>query len=212
MEPFKALVLLAAAAIVSLIAAGAGGFYAGYSAGRGNLEEIKAHISGAQTLIPSGDGGKVSLKPLLDDVRAVSKQVEALAAVKANAAADSESGTKPVLDEIKGLSSQIDSLRQDALKPPQAPAVAIERPGATPHAPDYTDALQEIRDQVRALNARFEKPDTKAPKGLADEVRALGASIQAQEPNMRRALGDEVRSAVATLQNAEPKASKARSR
>ena len=44
MEPFKALVLLAAAAIVSFVAAGAVGFYAGYSAGRGNLEEIKAHI------------------------------------------------------------------------------------------------------------------------------------------------------------------------
>ncbi|MGA9266329.1 MAG: hypothetical protein WBV79_07720, partial [Rhodomicrobium sp.] len=84
MEPFKALVLLAAAAIVSFVTAGAVGFYAGYSAGRGNLEEIKAHISGAQAVIPSGDGGVVSLKPVLDDVRALSKQVEALATVKAS--------------------------------------------------------------------------------------------------------------------------------
>ncbi len=209
MEPFKALVLLAGAAIVSLVAAGAGGFYAGYSAGRGNLEEIKAHISGAQALIPSGDGGTVSLKPLLDDMRALGKRVEALAVVKANAAADSDSGTKLVLDEIRGLSTQIDSLKQDALKPLHAPAVAIDRPSSTPPAPDYTGALQEIRDQVRALNARFEKPEPKAPKGLADDVRALSASIQALEPNLRRALGDEVRSAIATSQNAEPKTSKA---
>ena len=186
MEPFKALVLLAAAAIVSLVAAGAGGFYAGYSAGRGNLEEIKAHLSSAQALIPSSNGSAVSLKPVLDDVRALAKQVEALAAVKANAAADSNSGTKLVLDEIKGLSSQIDSLKQDTPKPQQAPALAIDRPNATPPAPDYTGTLQELRDQVRALNARFEKPEPKAPKGLADEVRALSASIQAQEPNLRR--------------------------
>ena len=88
MEPFKALVLLAAAAIVSFVTAGAAADYAGYSAGRGNLEEIKAHISGAQAVISSGDGGVVSLKPVLDDVRALSKQVEALATAKANATAD----------------------------------------------------------------------------------------------------------------------------
>ncbi len=204
MEPFKALVLLAAVAIASFVTAGAAGFYAGYSAGRGNLEEIKAHISGAQAVIPSGDGGVVSLKPVLDDVRALSKRVEAFAAVKASAAADNDSSTKLVLDEIKGLSSQIDGLRQDSLRPLPAPAAAVDRPGSTPPAPDYTDALQDIRDQVRALNARVEKQEPKAPKALQDEFRALSASIQAQEPNLRRIIGDELRSAVA-----EPKAPKA---
>ena len=204
MEPFKALVLLAAAAIVSFVTAGAVGFYAGYSAGRGNLEEIKAHISGAQAVIPSGDGGVVSLKPVLDDVRALSKQVEALATVKASAAADNDSSTKLVLDEIKGLSGQIDVLRQDSFKPSPAPAAAVDRASSTPPAPDYTDALQDIRDQVRALNAKAEKQEPKAPKALQDEFRALSASIQAQEPNLRRIIGDELRSAVA-----EPKAPKA---
>ena len=199
MEPFKALVLLAAAAIVSFVTAGAVGFYAGYSAGRGNLEEIKAHISGAQAVIPSGDGGVVSLKPVLDDVRALSKQVEALATVKASAAADNDSSTKLVLDEIKGLSGQIDVLRQDSFKPSPAPAAAVDRASSTPPAPDYTDALQDIRDQVRALNAKAEKQEPKAPKALQDEFRALSASIQAQEPNLRRIIGDELRSAVAEI-------------
>ena len=53
MEPFKALTFLAAVGIVSLVGAGATGFYAGYSAGRGNLDEIKAQIAG----LPSGDAG-----------------------------------------------------------------------------------------------------------------------------------------------------------
>ncbi len=167
MEPFKALVLLAAAAVVSFVASGAAGFYAGYSAGRGNLEEIKSHISSTQVVIPSGNGGAVSLKPVLDDVRALAKQVEALAAVKANAAADNNSGTKLVLDEIRGLSSQVDSLRQDTLKPLPAPAPVIDRPISTPASRDYTDALQDIRDQVRALNAKLEKQDAKRQRLLS---------------------------------------------
>ncbi|HXW21726.1 MAG TPA: hypothetical protein VEK14_02350, partial [Rhodomicrobium sp.] len=98
MEPFKALVLLAAAAIVSFVAAGAVGFYAGYSAGRGNLNEMKAYVSSAQAVTPSGNGSVVSLKPVLDDLQNLSKQVEALTAAKASAAADSDSGARLVLD------------------------------------------------------------------------------------------------------------------
>ena len=165
MEPFKALVLLAAAAIVSLVGAGAAGFYAGYSAGRGNLEEIKAHISSAQAVIPSGDGGAVSLKPLLDDVRGLAKQVEALAAVKANAAADNDSGTKLVLDEIKGLSSQIDSLRQDALKPLPAPAVAMSGPAPRQLRPTTRRRCRISAHRSVRLSARFEKPEHESAKG-----------------------------------------------
>ena len=208
MEPFKALVLLAAAAIISFVAAGAVGFYAGYSAGRGNLDEIKAYVSSAQAVIPSGNGSVVSLKPVLDDLQNLSKRVEALTAAKASAAADSDSGARLVLDEIKGLSSQLDGLRQNTSKPLAASCTPIDRPSSAP-APDYTDTLQDIREQVRALAAKVEKQEPKAPKALMDDIRGLSASIQAQEPDLRRALGEEVRSAVASLQNAEPKAPKA---
>jgi hypothetical protein len=209
MEPFKALTLLVAAAIVSLVGAGAAGFYAGYSAGRGNLEEIKAQIASAQQpVIQTGEGGAVSLKPVMDDIRALSKQVEGLASVKARAASDSDhgdAGLKPVLDEIKALSSRIDGLKADSLKPQPAPAAAIERPAA----PDYSDTLRDIRDQVHTLGVKFDKQEPKAPKAVLDEIHALAASIQAQEPAQRRAVADEIRSAVATLQTAEPKVAKA---
>ena len=124
MEPFKALVLLTAAAIVSLVTAGAAGFYAGYSAGRGNLAEIKAYISNTQAVIPAGAGGAVSLKPVLDDLRALSSRVDALTA-KTSGASESESDTKLVLDEIKGLSSQIDGLKQLPSLPVPGPAAAV---------------------------------------------------------------------------------------
>ena len=202
MEPFKALTLLAAAAIASLVCAGAAGFYAGYSAGRGNLEEIKAQIASAQPAIQIGEGGAVSLKPVIDDIRALSKQVEGLASGKARVASESDHsdpGLKPVLDEIKALSSRIDGLKSDGVRPQPAPAAA----------PDYSETLRDIREQVRSLNVKFEKQEPKAPKALVDEIHALGASIQAQEPNQRRAVSEEIRSAVATLQNSEPKVAKA---
>ena len=59
MEPFKALVFLSAVGIVSLVGVGAAGFYAGYSAGRGNLQEIKAEIANAPVAIATGSGGAV---------------------------------------------------------------------------------------------------------------------------------------------------------
>src|SRR5262249_27845812 len=114
MEPFKALTFLTAAGIVSLVGAGAAGFYAGYSAGRGNLEEIKAQIANGPAGNAAGNGGTVSLKPVLEDIRALSKQVEALSAVKARPVSDSEPGNKAVLEELKALSRQLDSLKTAA--------------------------------------------------------------------------------------------------
>ncbi len=192
MEPLKALTLLGAAGIISLVGAGAGGFYAGYSAGRGDT---------GQVAISNGSGGTVSLKPVLEDIRALSKQVEALGTKTASSGAP-EPVAKPVLDEIKALSRQIEGIKAS----PQTPAG--ERQAAA--TPDYSDELSGIRDQIKALNVKVEKQaEPKAPKALVDEIRGLAASVQTQEPNARRAIAEEIRSAVATLQNAEPRAPKA---
>jgi hypothetical protein len=198
MEPFKALTFLTAVGIVSLVGAGAAGFYAGYSAGRGNLEELKEQITGTPAGAAAGNGSQVSLKPVLEDIRALSKQVEALGAVKARPVSDSEASTKPMLDEIKALSRQLDGLKAAA----PAPRPQQEGQAATPGA-DYTDVLQDIRDQLRGL-----RQEPKAPKALVDEIRLLSASVQAQEPNTKRAIAEEVRGAVTALQNAEPKVAK----
>jgi hypothetical protein len=198
MEPFKALTFLTAVGIISLVGAGAAGFYAGYSAGRGNLDELKEQIAGTPAATATGNGSQVSLKPVLEDIRSLSKQVEALAAVKARPVSDSEPSGKPVLDEIKALSRQLDSLKASA------PAPRPQQEGqATPAGPDYTDVLQDIRDQLRGL-----RQEPKAPKALVDEIRLLSASVQAQEPNTKRTIAEEVRGAVTALQNAEPKVPK----
>src|SRR5215468_693043 len=116
MEPFKALTFLTAVGIVSLVGVGAAGFYAGYSAGRGNLEEIKTQLANAPAGNVTGNGSNMSLKPVLEDIRALSKQVETLAAIKARAVSDPDPGTstKAVLEELKALSRQVDGLKASA--------------------------------------------------------------------------------------------------
>ena len=195
MEPFKALTFLAATAIVSLVGAGAGGFYAGYMAGRGGL----AHSADAPVVVATGPGGAtVSLQPVLDDIRALSKQVDALAAAKAEPAVDN----KPVLDEIKALALAVEGLK----------AIPVSRPSGNESAssgPDYSAALQDIRAQILAVHAKIERQEGKAPRALVDEIRSLSASVQSMEPATRRAVADEIRNALAALQNAEPKAPRA---
>jgi hypothetical protein len=197
MEPFKALTFLAATAVVSLVGAGAIGFYAGYSAGRGNIDEIKAQIASAPGTFTGTGGGSVSLKPVLEDIRSLSKQVEALAASKVVPASSGERD-KAVLDEMKTLSRQIDALKS------VVPAARPSEGFAASSQPDYSSALDSIREEVRSLGAKLDKQEPKAPKALVEELRSLSASIQAQEAGTKRALAE----AVASLQNAEPKVSK----
>jgi hypothetical protein len=202
MEPFKALTFLGAAAIVSLVGAGAFGFYAGYSAGRSNLEQLKAEIANVP-VVAGSSGGTVSLKPVLEDIRALSKQVEALAAAKASPASSADQGSRPVMDEIKALSRQIEALKGGG-QTGRSPETQASAPQA-----DYSGPLRDIREQLNTINTKIEKQEPKAPKALIDEIRLLSASVQTQEPNARRAIAEEVRNAVATLQNTEPKVNKA---
>jgi len=217
MEPFKALTLVVAAAIGSLVLAGAVGFYAGYSAGRGNLAEIRTYLAEAPVSVAGGPGGEpVSLKPVADEIRALSARIETLATAQPRAAAaapvDASIATKPVLDEIRGLGRQLEALKSDVAKVQTVAAArasvnTLERPALQP-AHDYTDTLTDIREQVRGLALKMDKQEPKAPKALVDEIRSVGAAVQAQDVGTRKVV-EEVRTGFASLQNAEPKAPKA---
>ncbi len=234
MEPLKALTLLAAAGVVSLVGAGAAGFYAGYSASRAGLEELKGQIANAPVQVV---GGAVSLKPILEDIRALSKQVEGIAAVKAShPVSESEQDTKPLHDDIKALSKQVEALTAlkaspasegapnsqpvldeikalshqiEALRSPTSRAQAGSAP-ASAQVADYAEALRNMRDEVHALGAKLDKQEpTKAPKALADEIHALSAALQTRDPISRKVIGDEVRTALAASQNSDSKSPKA---
>ncbi|MBT3069373.1 hypothetical protein KKP04_00620 [Rhodomicrobium sp. Az07] len=170
MEPFKALTLVTAVAVVSLVTAGAAGFYAGYSAGRGNLEEIKTYLAEAPVTIAAGPGGSaVSLKPVTDEIRALSRQLD-------------------------GVKADVSQMHAVAASP-------------APVAPDYSDTLTDIREQVRGLALKMDKQEPKAPKVLVEEIRSLNEAVQAQDSGTKKVV-EEVRAGFASLQNAEQKAPK----
>ena len=210
MEPFKALTFLAAVGIVSLVGAGATGFYAGYSAGRGNLDEIKAQIAGLPTGGAAGAAASaLALKPVQEDLRALSKQVETLAAVKP-VAFDPSQATKPVLDEIKALSRQFEGWRarpaadsdqgtsnRPVLEEIKALARQVEtlkaRPGAEPE-----QGLKPVLEEIKALTRQVEALKAGRPtvepnasdklmlaeiKALTSQVEALRASRPTAEPS-----------------------------
>ncbi len=223
MEPLKALTLVAMAGVVSLAGASAAGFYAGYSAGRSSTDQIKTQLASlalpATVTSSSGTPANISLKPVLEDIRALSKQVEAINARQSEAlsagnrsgavpAIDTSAISKPITDEIRSLTRQIESLRAsgggNGASQPQA---ASSTPAMS--MPDYRDSFDTVSDQFKALNAKIDKQEPRAPKVLLDEIRSLSAMVQAQEPYARRVMTEEIRGAVATLQNAEHKPSKA---
>jgi hypothetical protein len=208
MEPFKALTFLAAVGIVSFVGAGATGFYAGYSAGRGNLDEIKAQIAG----LPSGgDAGAAAraaaLKPVQEDLRALTKQVETLTAVKP-VAFDPSQATKPVLDEIKALSRQVEGWKA---RPADADQGASNRP--------VLEEIKALARQVETLKARPGaepeqglRPVLEEIKALTRQVEALKASRPTAEPNATdklmlaeiKALTTQVEALRASRPTAEP--------
>ena len=164
MEPFRALTLLAITGVVSLVGAGAGGFYLGYTAGRKALELTTGPVMN----VSGTPGGAVLLKPILDDIHTLSKQVETLAS-NTKPSEDPGAASKPVLDEIKSLSRQVERMKSQT---PGAPtAVQTE-------TVDYSDDLNSIKEQIKALSTKFDRQEPKAPKALVDEIRALSASVE----------------------------------
>jgi hypothetical protein len=210
MEPFKALTFLAGVGIVSLVGAGAAGFYAGYSAGRGNLDEIKAQVI-------SASGGGIALKPVQDDIRSLSKQVETLASLKP--ATDPVQAAKPVLDEIKALGHQLEGWKARAaadsaessakpvLEEIRALARQVETLKGRPAAEPEQGITKAVLDEIKALTRQVETIKTGRPaaepdqgiKPVLEEIRSLGRQVEALKAG--RPASDNGESAKALLED-----------
>jgi hypothetical protein len=200
MEPFKALTFLAATAVVSLVGAGAAGFYAGYTAGRGNLDEIKTQIANIST---GGMSAQAMMKPVQDDVRALNKQVQddvrtlnkqvqddlrtltkQVEALAIKPVADPGQAAKPVMDEVKALGRQLEGWRP---RPTVDQDQAANRP-----------VLEEIRGlarQVEALKARQPDADQNSGRAVLEEVRSLSRQLEVLKA--RPATGEPDRNSLA---------------
>lgn len=117
MDPMRLITLTILTAVVSLVAMGGAGFYIGYSAGRGDLTEVKALIAAsaspesAATLAEmlkkpaeSTPAAAPDLSPVLDEIRTMSAQIGRLEqSVPASVQANGANGDAKVKDELASL-------------------------------------------------------------------------------------------------------------
>ena len=181
MDPLRMITYAVLTAIVSLVVMGGVGFYIGYSAGRGNMEELKAVLTASMSPEQAANLSAIlkrdnepaagpDLSPVISEIRSLSTQIGRLE----QSPAPSErggSGDSKLRDEVVSLrqrltaaSDQYNSCRQDMsvleakLKdaPPAQVTVATAKGNAdAPRDPASVvlfDNVQLKRDQNKLYN------------------------------------------------------------
>jgi hypothetical protein len=189
MDPLKLVGLVATAGVVTLIAMGGAGFYAGYSAGRGDLSELKAVLASSGRAVPDGAAqpsqtavdlsAQANLTPLISEIRDMRSQMKKLE--KLGDAAPAPDLT-PVLNEIKTMTGQ---------------AKRAERSGSAPEAVDLspvTSELKSLGDTIKKLEKAAQSQAT-AQQQVATQQTALQTALQQladkakDDPKLRDELG-----------------------
>jgi len=163
MHPMRLITYAILTSIVSLVAMGGIGFYAGYSAGRGDLEELK-------TVIAAG-GSPEGAKALIEAVREQ-------AGVSAPAApATAEVDLEPILEEIRAMSTQLGNLEKRAAKQPEIaerviekddPAAQIELSNVKQLLSETNSQYQVCRQNLTTLQSQFEELKTSNQVALSE--------------------------------------------
>lgn len=161
MHPMRLITYAIITSIITLVAMGGIGFYAGYSAGRGDLEELK-------TVIAAG-GSPEGAQALIEAVREQ-------AGVSAQAApAAVEVDLDPILEEIRTMSSQLGDLERKVAQRPEATERVVEQgnPQAEAELLSVRQLLAETNSQYQAcrsnlttLQSQFEELKTSTQVAL----------------------------------------------
>jgi hypothetical protein len=157
MHPMRLITYALLTSIVSLVAMGGIGFYAGYSAGRGDLEELK-------TVIAAG-GSPEGAQALIEAVREQ-------AGVSTQAAPPApEVDLEPLIAEIRTMSTQLGSLERQVAEQPQPaervveggdPEVAVELTNVKQLLTETNSQYQVCRQNLTTLQSQFEELKTSA--------------------------------------------------
>jgi hypothetical protein len=146
MHPMKLITYALLTSVVSLVAMGGIGFYVGYSAGRGDMEELK-------TLIAAG-GNPESAQALAEALKQ-----------QGSAPVPESVDLGPVLAEIRSMSAQIGKLEERAEKPQPQPEQVSEANASDPAAGrDLANARQllvEANEQFQGCRRELTTLQTK---------------------------------------------------
>jgi hypothetical protein len=165
MNPMRLITYALLTGVFTLVMMGGVGFYIGYSAGRGDLEEIKALI--AASVSPEG-----------------AAQVSELLKKQAEGASQTASAPdfSPVLDEIRSISKQIGKLEQGAPQPAPAtaeagredPRLRDELASLRQRLAAATDQHNVCRQDVNLLQAKLKESQTQATQVAATSAPKSG--------------------------------------
>lgn len=173
MHPMRLITIALLTSVVSLVAMGGVGFYVGYSAGRGDLSELK-------TLIAAG-GSAENAAALAEALKQQSANQAAPVAAPAPAPAP-EVNLSPVLDEIRSMSAQIGKLEKNATPAPPPPPQVVDRivekvkedPKTKQELASVKQLLSEANDQFQGckqnlttLEAKLEEVKNTPPTQVA---------------------------------------------
>jgi hypothetical protein len=178
MDPMRLITYTILTAVVSLVTMGGAGFYIGYSAGRGDLEEVKTLI--AATVSPEH---AATLSEMLK------KQPESTPA----AAPD----LSPVLNEIRTMSAQIGRLEQSATQPSAASdakpdgKTKDELAALKLRLTTATDQYSSCQQDVKLLEAKL-KDLPAAPQNATSPATTQKTNAEAQRDPSSVVLFDNV--------------------
>jgi hypothetical protein len=162
--------------VVSLVAMGGVGFYVGYSAGRGDMNELK-------TLIAAG-GSPENAAAIADVLK---QQIAAAQPAPALASAP-EVNLSPVLDEIRTMSAQIGKLEKYAATPAPAPQVVDRIVEKVRDDPKSKQELASVKLLLSEANEQFQgcKQTLTTLEAKYDEVKNSGTQqVALVQPEVR---------------------------
>ncbi|MBX2804535.1 MAG: hypothetical protein KTR19_01065 [Hyphomicrobiales bacterium] len=172
MHPMRLITYAVLTSIVSLVAMGGIGFYAGYSAGRGDLEEMK-------TVIAAG-GSPEAAQALIAAVREQ-------AGISAPAAPAPEVDLEPLLAEIRSMSTQLGTLERQVAQQPRTaesaaenedPATVAELSNVKELLVETNSQYQTCRQNLTSLQSQFEELKTSTQVSLRQSnARQSGGSV-----------------------------------
>jgi hypothetical protein len=152
MDPLRLITFTILTAVVSLVAMGGAGFYIGYSAGRGDLSEVKALIA-------------ASASP--ENAAALAEMLKKPESAPAAAPVD----LSPVLNEIKSMSVQIGRLEQSTPQPDKSGDAKAKDELVTlrQRLTAATDQYNTCQQDVKLLEAKLNTPPTQAASSAATQ-------------------------------------------
>ena len=147
MHPMRLITYAVLTSVASLVAMGGIGFYIGYSAGRGDLTELK-------TLIAAG-GSPENAKVVAELLK---KQSAEPAAAPPPA---KEVDLNPVLNEIRSMSAQIGKLEQKTVNEPKVVEKVRDDPAVKQELGSVKQLLLEANNQYQACKQNLTVLQTK---------------------------------------------------